>query len=303
MKKIFLFSFILFACSNVSDTSEIGLQMPNISTSALDNLPNVSNSTENKYAWLENYDINTALINRIPTPEGYERVSVAPNSFGDWLRHLSLKPRDSKMYLYNGTEKHRQDVHAAILNIDVGDKDLQQCADAVMRLKAEYHYSRGEFDKIHFNFTSGDNVAFDDWRFGRKPQISGNKVTFTPKTAVENNSYPNFKSYMNMIFNYAGTYSLSQELKQKNIANIEAGDVFIIGGFPGHAMMVMDVAKNKDGKTIFLLSQSYMPAQNIHIVKNFNAEKATLGCWFSTDFGAVLNTPEYAFPKGNLKTW
>ncbi|NJN77599.1 MAG: DUF4846 domain-containing protein [Saprospiraceae bacterium] len=303
MKKIILFSFILFACGNASDTSKIGLQLPNLSVSELENLPNISDDTNNKYAWLNNYDINTALINRIPVPKGYERIEVATNSFGDWLRHLSLKPYDAKMYLYNGTEKHRQDVHAAILNIDVGDKDLQQCADAVMRLKSEYHYSRGEFHKIHFNFTSGDKVSFDDWRFGRKPKISGNKVTFTPKTATANNSYQNFKSYMNMIFNYAGTYSLSQELKKKDVANIQAGDVFIVGGFPGHAMMVMDVAKNKDGKTIFLLSQSYMPAQSIHIVKNFNAESKTLGCWYSTDFGSILNTPEYTFQRENLKTW
>jgi hypothetical protein len=247
--------------------------------------------------------VKTALINRIPVPKGYERVAENSGSFGDWLRHLPLKPNGAKVYLYNGTVKYRQDVQAAVLDIDVGDKDLQQCADAVMRLKAEYHYSRGEFDKIHFKFTSGDNVTFDDWRYGRKPKISGNKVTFSPKTTTANNSYANFKSYMNMIFNYAGTYSLSQELKQKNVANIQTGDVFIVGGFPGHAMMVMDVAKNKDGKTIFLLSQSYMPAQSIHIVNNFNAEKSTLGCWFSTDYGDVLNTPEYNFPKGNLKTW
>lgn len=303
MKKIIFFCFIFFACANVSDTAEIGLQMPNFSASELDNLPNVSTSTDNKYSWLENYDINTALINRIPVPKDYERVNVAQNSFGDWLRHLPLKPRNSKVYLYNGIEKPRQDVHAGVLNIDVGDKDLQQCADAVMRLKSEYHYSRGEFDKIHFKFTSGDNVTFDDWRYGRKPKVSGNTVTFSPKTTTANNSYANFKSYMNIIFNYAGTYSLSQELQTQNVENIQAGDVFIVGGFPGHAMMVMDIAKNKNGKTIFLLSQSYMPAQNVHIVKNFNDEKSTLGCWFSADYGEVLNTPEYVFPKGNLKTW
>jgi hypothetical protein len=291
MKKILLFSFVLFACGNASNNFEVGSQMANI-----------SNSTANKYVWLDSYDINTALINQIPLPKGYERVDVSRNSLGDWLRYLPLKPRGSKVLLYNGSEKNGN-VHAAVVNIDVGKKDLQQCADAVMRLKAEYHYSRGEFDKIHFKFTSGDNVTFDDWRFGRKPKISGNKVTFTPKTNTANNSYANFKSYMEMIFNYAGTASLSKELKRKEVANIQAGDVFIIGGFPGHAMLVMDVAKNKDGKTIFLLSQSYMPAQSIHIVKNFNAESKTLGCWYSNDFEINLDTPEYTFGREDLKTW
>jgi hypothetical protein len=292
MKKIILFSFFLFACGNVSDSSELGLQMLNI-----------SKSTANKYAWLDNYDVKTALINRIPVPKGYERIGESSGSFGDWLRHLPLKPKGAKVYLYNGTVKYRQDVQAAVLDIDVGDKDLQQCADAVMRLKAEYHYSRGEYAKIHFKFTSGDKVTFDDWRFGRKPRVSGNKVTFTSRTGTADNSYRNFKSYMNMIFNYAGTASLSKELTKVEVSKIQSGDVFIVGGFPGHAMMVMDIAKNKDGKTIFLLSQSYMPAQSIHVVNNFNAEKATLGCWFSTDFGETLSTPEYTFKRGDLKRW
>ena len=301
MKKILYLCVILIACNKPNEPKNIGLQMPNVEH--LEDLPNVSDSTINQYSWADNYDINTALINRIPVPEGYERVEAAENSFADWLRHLPLKPYDAKMLLFNGQPKPRQDVHAAIINIDVGNKDLQQCADAVMRLKAEYHYSRKEYDKIHFNFTSGDNVRFDDWRFGRKPKISGNSVNFTPKTSTSDNSYANFKKYMNMIFLYAGTYSISQELKKVDVSTIQSGDVFVIGGFPGHAMMVMDIAKNDDGKTIFLLSQSYMPAQNIHIVKNFNTESETLGCWFSTDFGDVLETPEFTFGRGDLKRW
>jgi hypothetical protein len=38
--------------------------------------------------------------------------------------------------LYNGAPKFRQDVHAAVIDIDVGTRDLQQCADATMRLRA-----------------------------------------------------------------------------------------------------------------------------------------------------------------------
>ena len=301
MKKLLYLCVILIACNEPNTPKTVGLQMPNVEQ--LEDLSNVSDSTINEYSWTDNYDINTALINRIPVPEGYERVEAVENSLADWLRHLPLKPYDAKMLLYNGREKPRQDVHAAIINIDVGNKDLQQCADAVMRLKAEYHYSRQEYDKIHFNFTSGDNVRFDDWRFGRKPKISGNSVKFTPKTSTADNSYSNFKKYMNMIFLYAGTYSMSQELKKVDVSTIQAGDVFIIGGFPGHAMMVMDIAKNEDGKTIFLLAQSYMPAQNMHVVKNFNVESEELGCWFSTDFGEILDTPEFTFGRGDLKRW
>jgi hypothetical protein len=39
--------------------------------------------------------------------------------------------------LYSGNKKYRQDIHAEVLNIDVSKKDLHQCADAVMRLRAD----------------------------------------------------------------------------------------------------------------------------------------------------------------------
>ena len=54
-----------------------------------------------------------------------------------------------------------------------------------------------------------------------------------------------------------------------SIENIEIGDVFIQGGFPGHAIIVVDLAENEVGEKCFLVAQSYMPAQEIHVLKNF----------------------------------
>lgn len=106
---------------------------------------------------------------------------------------------------------------------------------------------------------------------------------------------------MNIIFSYCGTYSLAQELKPvADINSIKAGDVFIMGGFPGHAVSVMDVAINPNTKEkIFLLSQSYMPAQQIHILKN--PSHKMLSPWFSCNFEGNLRTPEWTFQKTALK--
>jgi len=49
-------------------------------------------------------------------------------------------------------------------------------------------------------------------------------------------------------------------------STIEPGDVMIRAGSPGHAMLVVDVAEDERGRRIYLLAQSYMPAQDIHIV-------------------------------------
>ena len=107
--------------------------------------------------------------------------------------------------------------------------------------------------------------------------------------------------FRSFVFAYASTLSLEKEITPlSKISEIQAGDVFIKGGAPGHAITVMDVAKNKTtGKKIFLLSQSYMPAQDIHILKNPN--NSDLSPWYSEDFGDVLQTPEWDFARKALR--
>jgi hypothetical protein len=257
------------------------------------------------YAWLAktDYKSSDALVNQIPVPKGYRRVQAPKGSFAEWLRYLPLNSRSSKVMLYDGSEKSYQKGAERIINIEIGNSDLQQCADAVMRLKAEFHYSRGEYNKIHFNFTSGHKVSFDDWRKGKKPTIKGNNVSFSAIGSQTDNTYSNFKKYLRMVFSYAGTASLEKELATAEIREIKAGDVFIKGGFPGHAVLVMDVAENiENGSKIFLLSQSYMPAQSIHLLKNFD-HNARLSPWYPQDFGETLHTPEWEFKSSCLKKW
>ena len=94
--------------------------------------------------------------------------------------------------------------------------------------------------------------------------------------------------------------SLSQELKTVSINNLAVGDIFIQGGSPGQAVIVVDMAMNKNsGEKIFLLAQSYMPAQEIQILQN--PSNKNLSPWYSTDFGNVLQTPEWTFKKADLK--
>ena len=83
--------------------------------------------------------------------------------------------------------------HVTVINIDTGTKDLQQCADAIIRLRAEYLYSRKDFTAIHFNFTSGDKASFTSWLSGYRPIVKGNRVTWA-KQANKDTSYSNFRN-------------------------------------------------------------------------------------------------------------
>lgn len=235
---------------------------------------------------------------RFLLPEGYERIKADSNSFGGYLRKLTLKPDGTKVKYYDGDEKNKI-VYDAVVDLPIGTKDLHQCADAVMRLRAEYLYSQKQYDKIHFNFTNGFRCDYSEWMKGKRVGIDGNK-TWWKQSAQPSSTYKDFWNYLEIIFSYAGSLSLSKELRSVDVADMQIGDVFILGGSPGHAVIVVDMAMSpKTNKKIFMLAQSYMPAQETQILKNNNDTK--LSPWYSTDFGDVLETPEWTFQRSELK--
>ena len=210
-----------------------------------------------------------------------------------------MKRRGAPVMLYSGLPKFRQDVHVAVVDIDVGKRDLQQCADAVMRLRAEWLLARGRASEIGFNYTGGGHVTFLRWAKGWRPNAKGTRWS---KRARADRSYASFRRYMTQVFAYAGTYSLSKELMRVRRADLAIGDVFIKGGFPGHAVLVADMVENpQTGEKRFLLLQSYMPAQEIHVLKSPPHRQAHPG---TRPVSPVrLSRPEWTFPVGSLKRW
>ncbi|MBN1118451.1 MAG: hypothetical protein JXA77_14665 [Bacteroidales bacterium] len=94
------------------------------------------------------------LAERFKVPDRYQRLLFDTASFQYYLKNLKLKPANAKVFLYNGKLKANQNIHEAVLDFDIGKSDLQQCADAVMRIRAEYLYAMCRFDEICFNFVS-----------------------------------------------------------------------------------------------------------------------------------------------------
>lgn len=217
-------------------------------------------------------------IKSIPLPEGYKRIAGAAGSFEGFLRNIPLQ-KQTTVYLYNGRPKSNQQAQYAVLQVSVGDKDLQQCADAVMRLRAEFLFAEKRFDEI---------VFYDN-----------NK---TPYKLPPPFTRTNFTIYLDRVFGMCGSASLAKQLKPvSDFTAILPGDVIIRGGFPGHAVMVMDVAVNEAGEKIYLLAQSYMPAQDIHVL--VNPTNAGLSPWYPANGGPQIQTPEYHFTKNELRRW
>ena len=242
------------------------------------------------------------VADRIAPPTGYVRETCPDNSFTAYLRTLPLFPKGSKVLLYNGKEKSNQGAAFAVVDMEIGNRDLQQCADAVIRLRAEHLWKYKRYDEIKFNFTSGFVAEYKKWAEGNRIKVSGNQVQWYDSGKGKDYSYKTFRSYLDIVFMYAGTASLSKELRTVPYTSLQPGDVFIKGGSPGHAVIVMDVAIHPaTKKKVFLLAQSYMPAQQIHIL--VNPTNRSLSPWYElaeTDTGK-LYTPEWIFEKKDLK--
>lgn len=249
-----LLSLLLLSCNNNTGGS------PRVNI--------ITNNTINPYK----------QIKSIPLPDGFERIKDDSGSFTKFLRDINLK-ENTTVYLFNGQPKHNQSAQYALLDISTGNKDLQQCADAVMRLRAEYQFSQKQFEQI---------VFYDN-------ELTAYKFS-APFTRER------FDKYLRRVFGMCGSASLSKQLKPVNsFSQIQSGDVLIRGGFPGHAVIVMDVAINDSGKKLYLLAQSYMPAQDIHVLKN--PANDGLSPWYEVNDDNIIATPEYTFTQHELRRW
>lgn len=279
---ILLISITLSACNSIDDPTNEPAPIEEI----------VEDHILNKEAM--------TIKDRYSTPMGFERIEEKASSFGEFLRNQKLKPYGEKVLYYDGREKNKGNVYDSVFQVDIGNRDLHQCADAIMLLRAEYLYSIEKYEDIKFNFVSGFKAEYKKWMEGNRIKVDGNSVNYYKATDYSN-TYESFRKYMDMVFAYSGTLSLNQELQAVDINDMKIGDVFIVGGSPGHAVIVVDMAVNNSGKKIFMLAQSYMPAQETQLLINPNDK--TLSPWYSLKDKDRLITPEWSFDLEDLKTW
>jgi hypothetical protein len=208
---------------------------------------------------------------------------VEASSFAYYLRHLSLKPFGAEVKYYDGRTKNKRNVYISVVNMDIGNRDLQQCADAVMRLRSEYLYAKGRYRDIHFNFVSdGQPRYYEEF-------IDGD------------HSYEKFRDYLDFVFSYANTSSLIDELiSLDSIGEMQIGDVLIQKGNPyGHAVIVIDMAENPETvEKVYMLAQSYMPAQDIQVL--VNRHNLNISPWYLLGED-LIETPEWTFHPEDLK--
>ena len=211
------------------------------------------------------YPQQPTIASRIPVPDGFIRKTFPPGSFSNWVQNLPLKKSD-RILAYNGSainDPSRNvialyNVFAVVDMLLLFKSDIEQCADYCMRFWAEYHKSLNKLDKLYL---------FD---------YNGNKKLYS-------SSGKSWNSFLKWAFSYSNSFSLKKGCTATKEADVIPGDMFVQNsdGGIGHVSMVVDMAESKDGKKLYCIGFSFMPAQEFHIEKA--SDTYGQGGWFTME--------------------
>ncbi len=241
-----------------------------------------------------NCDNTSQKTNHIKNNQNQSLTSYPKNSWQYFLQHLPVV--NSPILDYTGKPISNQAKHVAIINYDVGNSDLQQCADALMRLRAEYLFEQKRFNEIGFHFCSGQYYFWNMYCKGIKPVLKGNAVQFISTNNIYQQTHESLRNYLDIVYAYANTISLCKELKPAN--DFETGTVIITPGNPGHTCIIIDDTINNKGEKLYKLVEGYMPAQSIYILSNPYEE--SISPWYKLNRGEIV-TASYDFTNYQLK--
>lgn len=295
MKLIYflLISIFLLGC-NSTQSSEENSQLNTDS----DPVQSAETSVKSKYV----NENGSTVKERISAPDNFKWVNEKSGSFGEFLQNMKLKESGARILDYTGSPIYDQSNHVAVVDKEIGTKDLQQCADAIIRLRSDYLWEQGRFDEIKYHFTSGDLFSWDQYRQGIRPIVTQSNLVSFERTANPDDSFEAYRKYLDIIYMYAGTISLHRETRPvRNISELKTGDILVLPGSPGHAVIIVGTSVNQNGKKLFLVAEGYTPAQSIHIVTNPYEPK--ISPWYSLNLDGIVKTARFHFSEPNFRSF
>ena len=252
------------------------------------------------YGWLKQYDPVYSIYSQIPVPRGFYRAPVKKGSFAQWLRYLPLKPGQRDIVLFNGKPKRKQNSHCAVVDIDVGIKDIHRAVVSIVRLKMEYLYGVGRADEIKFTIIGGESCSWKKWSSGNCPGVKDGEVVWSRVAA--DNSYKSFHKYLMTMFDLQDGGGFAKDFSSvKELKDMQIGDVFLHDGGKDkvHAVIVVDMIRHEtEDKTAFVLVEGGMPTQDIHVVSNPSERSGW--AWYPLLQNSLIRTPELPFRKNEL---
>lgn len=219
---------------------------------------------------------------RYELPKGFHRLKTDPGTFEHYLQNLPLKPEGYLTHLYDGSEKEKK-VATAVIDLDIDSLDIQHSAASIIRLWAEYLYSSGQYDKIHFKFKDGFQCEYPKWAQGFRIKQSGGRTRWYKASEETDYSYQTFREYLRTVFRNTDSRSLAKEMKDVTPQEFGIGTVYFNSHPPYNAAIVVDEIKKDrinecwDDTKIILLAQGGKPAQEIEIIRGNGDELGIFG--------------------------
>ena len=156
---------------------------------------------------------------------------------------------------------------AAVAALDVGVGDLQQCADSVIRLHAEWLFAAGTARR---QLPRGVGRGHALRALGaRASGWSPHGLGFTwSSSARADAGHASYRRWLDAVFTYANTGSLARD--GEPVAPAESpprATSWCSRAARATPCSVLDLARAPDGRRALLLGQGYMPAQSFHVLR------------------------------------
>jgi len=219
---------------------------------------------------------------------------VKAGSYADWLRHLPMLSKGTAVRSYAGQILTGATAAArAVIDLDVGNRDLQQCMDTIMRIRGEYLWWQKKAGHTKFRYAGGRYFGWSQYARGIRPKRKGRRIVYKPGYRA-GYGRKHFRRYLTFMFMMTGTMHNTREPNVK-FADLAAGHFFIqpppSPGDLGHAVVVLDVAKNAAGEVRALIGEGYTPAQDFHVTKAPGGS-----AWYRLSASTPVQTPQWSTP-------
>jgi hypothetical protein len=198
-----------------------------------------------------------------------------------------MAPPDTPVLRFDGSvvREATDDYVAGVIAIDIGSADLQQSADAMIRLHAEWLWSQGRRDAIAYEGGTKLLMPLSRWEKGQRVVAQGATPFWAVQTKPAPVDYNEFRRYLAAVFAWANSASLARRSDPVEPQALVPGDVFVQTTPPGHVAIVLDVAEKQSGERLVILGQALSPAESVHVIRPGRAT-----AWFSLRPGHPLVT-------------
>jgi hypothetical protein len=208
-------------------------------------------------------------IGLIPLPDPqYKRVQLDPDSFGSWLRRLSLKPAGSPVLDYRSRiyKTAEDSVVGAVVAMDISGRRMEQCMDVLVRLYAEYLWQQSQAIRLKLPLPGRYWLAWQDWAAGLRPRYRGTHVSLI-QNSTSDHSEANYRAYLREVYAASATQQFYYSYQSLDREMAQPGDFIVKKGRKRHAVMIVDIARNPEGEEIALIGHGDTPACQFFLLR------------------------------------